>query len=160
MKGHYNATRLASAMVAWICFGQLASAHHSVAQYDLTTAARKTIAGTVKKFDWENPHSWLWIEVPKDDGSSTPWGIEMSSPGALRKSGFAWDAVKAGEKVIIEIAPIKDGRNAGQLIKLTYEDGHVWQPTGQASPLPPPGQSAPGQSGAVESAAQPGSAPK
>lgn len=131
-----------------------AQAHHSVAQYDLTTVSRKTLAGTVRKFDWENPHSWIWLDVAQPDGTSVSYGLEMSSPGALRRSGFSWDSVKAGEKITVEMAPIKDGRNAGQLIKLTYEDGHSWQPTGQASPLPPPGQAPPGQNGAVENAAQ------
>lgn len=131
-------------------------AHHSVAQYDLTTVSRHSLTGTVRKFEWENPHSWIWMDVPKGDGTNVAWGMELSSPGALRRSGFEWNSVKAGDKITVEYAPMKDGRNAGLLVKLTYEDGRVWQPTGQASPLPPPGQTAPGQvpGTVVESAPQ------
>jgi hypothetical protein len=120
------------------------AAHHSVVQYDLSAAARKTVTGTVKKFEWQNPHSWIWMQVAQGGAAAVAWGMELSSPGALRRSGFAWDSVKVGEKITVEYAPIKDGRNAGLLVKLTYEDGRVWQPTGQASPLPPPGRDAPG----------------
>ena len=149
---------LSTALVC--CLGlsapQRADAHHSVAQYDLSSASRKVIQGTVHKFDWQNPHSWIWMDVPNADGSITTWGMELSSPGALRRSNFGWDSVKTGDKIAVEYAPRKDTAKAGLLVKLTYEDGHTWQPTGQASPLPPPGQIGPGQAGPTQSAPQPG----
>ncbi|MGC3982916.1 MAG: DUF6152 family protein [Steroidobacteraceae bacterium] len=127
------------------------TAHHSVAQFDLSDAARGTISGTVSKFEWQNPHSWIFVEVPKGDGTSVTWGMELSSPGALRRAGFTYNSVKKGDKVTIDYCPERSGKNAGLLTKIVYSDGRSWEPSGQASPLPPKGQTAPGQGAAPTS---------
>ena len=36
-------------------------AHHSTAMYDM--ANPKTVKGAVKRFEWTNPHAFLFIEV-------------------------------------------------------------------------------------------------
>jgi len=112
-----------------------AFAHHSVAAYDLSKIVR--LKGTIREFDWENPHCWVWIDVPNAAGGVDPWGIESSSPGALRRAGLTWDAMKKGDKVTLSVWPMRDGRHGGGLARITYADGHSWQPTGSASPLPP-----------------------
>jgi hypothetical protein len=33
-----------------------------------------TITGTVKRMDWTNPHTWLWVDVPNDKGAVDTWG--------------------------------------------------------------------------------------
>ena len=43
-----------------------AAAHHSFAPFNLE--AEKTISGTIKKFDWTNPHTWIWVDVTDDNG--------------------------------------------------------------------------------------------
>ncbi len=131
-------------------------AHHSVAMFDLSDASRKNISGTVAKFEWQNPHSWIFVEVPKADGTSDTYGMELSSPGALRRVGFSYNSVKKGDKVAIEYCPERSGKNAGLLTKITWPDGRSWEPSGQASPLPPKGQTAPGQGSAPTSSAPPG----
>jgi hypothetical protein len=131
------------------------SAHHSVAMFDLSDAARKTVSGTVTKYEWMNPHSWIFLAVPRSDGASDTYGMELSSPGALRRAGFSYNSVKVGEKVVIEYCPERSGKNAGLLSKITWADGRSWEPSGQASPLPPKGQTAPGQGGERTSSAPP-----
>ena len=115
--------------------GGPAVAHHSVAAYDLSRLVK--LKGTIREFDWENPHCWVWIDVPNAQGGVDPWGIESSSPGALRRAGLKWDALKKGDKVTLSVWPLRDGRHGGGLARIIYADGHSWQPTGQASPLPP-----------------------
>jgi hypothetical protein len=122
-----------------------AAAHHSVAQYDLADRSRQHVSGTVRKMEWQNPHAWMWLDVPKADGSVESFGGEMSSLGALRNSGFKWNTVKVGDKLSIDVAPMRSGKAAGLVTKITWADGRVWEPVGSASPLPPKGQQAPGQ---------------
>ncbi|HTP39471.1 MAG TPA: DUF6152 family protein [Steroidobacteraceae bacterium] len=123
----------------------LAQAHHSVARYDLSDKVRRNVSGTVTKLEWQNPHSWFFIDVTGPDGMPVNWSIELSSPGALRRTGLNYDSIKPGDQVTVELAPIKDGRNAGLAVAIKWADGHEWRPTGQASPLPPAGQQGPGQ---------------
>lgn len=147
---------LAGAVAVAAMMSASVSAHHSVAMFDLSDAARKSISGTVTKFEWQNPHSWIFVEVPKADGTSASYGMELSSPGALRRVGFTYNSVKKGDKVVIEYCPERSGKNAGLLTKITWPDGRSWEPSGQASPLPPKGQTAPGQGSAPTSNAPPG----
>jgi hypothetical protein len=134
---------LSALALAWTCAPT--AAHHSVAQYDLTTPSRKSVSGTVKKVEWQNPHAWLWLDVPGSDGKAAQWGGEMSSLGALRNAGFKWNSVSVGQKISLLLAPARDGRNSGLVLRVTWDDGKFWEPTGSASPLPPAGQQAPGQ---------------
>src|SRR6185369_13690289 len=64
-----------------------ASAHHSTAMYD--SDHRITINGTVKKFDWTNPHAFIFLEV-KDEktGNMIEWEVEMMSLNHLRSYGW------------------------------------------------------------------------
>ena len=50
------------------------AAHHSFAAFDLT--AQKSVTGTVKEFDWTNPHTWIWVNVPSTQGVVEVWGFE------------------------------------------------------------------------------------
>ena len=115
-----------------------ASAHHSAAQFDLSESGVKLMTGYVKKFDWGNPHTWIWLEVPDADTSKPPvlWGLEMASPGSLRASGFNYDSVKVGQKLTIDVGPARDGTHVGVVAgRITYEDGTVWIGRGTASPV-------------------------
>ena len=63
-----------------------ALAHHSFSAFDVTT--EKVIAGTIKKFDWSNPHTWAWIDVPNEQGGVDTWGVEGMSPNYLARRGW------------------------------------------------------------------------
>jgi hypothetical protein len=109
--------------------GTVASAHHSFAPFDLTT--EKTITGTVSKFEWTNPHSWIWVDVPNDKGGVDKWAIEGMSPNYLARRGWTKTTMKPGEKVTIAIRPLKSGQNGGMFVRATLADGRVLTQTGQ-----------------------------
>lgn len=135
-----------SVMAMGPLLAELASAHHSVAMFDLSDAARESISGTVVKWEWQNPHSWIFVEVTEEDGTVAVYGMELSSPHHLRQAGFRYDSVTEGDEVTIEHAPVRDGGRTGLLTRITWHaDGRSWEPSGAASPLPPPGRRAPGQ---------------
>lgn len=111
-----------------------ATAHHSAAMWDLTKEV--SYSGTVSKFEWTNPHSWIHLTIPQDDGTSKEIAIECGSPAALRRSMLSWDSIKAGDKVTITASPARDGSQAGLLSSITWADGRKWVVSALASPRP------------------------
>src|SRR5690349_10183962 len=73
------------------------TAHHSFAPFDMSK--EKTITGTVTKFEWTNPHSWIWLEVSNDKGGVETWGVEGMSPNYLARRGWTKSTLKPGDKV-------------------------------------------------------------
>ena len=65
--------------------GGTLSAHHSFAVFDMT--AEKTITGVVSKFEWTNPHTFIFVDVPNDKGVVETWAIEGMSPNYLGRRG-------------------------------------------------------------------------
>jgi hypothetical protein len=102
-----------------------AVAHHSYAVFDLTKKA--TVAGTVAKHEWTNPHSYVWLYVPKP-GSPKEFGLyafENGSPTMMARYGWTKSVLKAGDRVSIDYSPLKDGRRGGHLGRVTFADGRV-----------------------------------
>jgi hypothetical protein len=89
-------------------------AHHSAAMFDDQVVL--TLKGTVTKFDYLNPHSWLYVNVENDDGTSTEWGFELDAPPRLRRLGVAPTHWQPGDKVTLKTNPLRDGRPAGHLV--------------------------------------------
>src|SRR4051812_12205304 len=74
-----------------------ASAHHSLAAYNMGTY--KTVEGTVKSWQWMNPHAKLSLVVLNEAGRSTQFEFEGGSIGRLTNGGFIKDAFAAGDKI-------------------------------------------------------------
>ena len=110
-----------------------ALAHHSFAMF----AVDKTITlnGTVKEFEWVNPHSWLHVTIVNDSGSPEEWAFEMGSPGQLASRGWAKDSVKVGDKIAITAHPMKDGSHGGSEMTVKTASGKVY-----GGVMPPPQQ--------------------
>lgn len=98
-----------------------AAAHHSAAMFDFEQEIR--LEGTVTRFDYLNPHSWLYINVENDDGSITEWGFELDAPPRLRRIGVSPRFWEPGDQVIVKTNPLKDGRPAGHLAGALNSDG-------------------------------------
>ena len=111
-----------------------ASAHHSFAMFDSDKTL--TMTGTVKEFEWTNPHSWLRIIV-EDQASGKPlqWALEMGAPAQQARVGWKPDSVKPGDKVTVIIHPLKDGSRGGQFITATLPNGSI---LGDGGRLPNP----------------------
>jgi len=113
-----------------------ARAHHSFAMFDPS----KTVAfrGTIKDFQWSNPHAVVWvIPEPQAGVEAAPWTIELTSPGNLTRMGWNRHALKAGDRVDVEINPLRDGQHGGALRKITVLDtGQVFTSSLQALAKP------------------------
>lgn len=116
-----------------------AAAHHSFAAFDRDRNV--VITGTVKEFQWTNPHAWIQVLV-NDDGEQREWSIEAGSPNMMARQGWKSRTLKPGDKIALVMHPILTGAPAGSLVSVTLADGTVLGPGGAPAPAagnaPPP----------------------
>lgn len=86
-------------------------AHHSFSMFDMQKTV--TLKGAVVKFKWQNPHSWLELDVPLAGGKTERWAIEMTSPNNLALEGWRRTSLKAGDKVTVYVHPLRNGAKGG-----------------------------------------------
>jgi len=101
-----------------------ALAHHSAAMFDFSKTL--TVQGTVKEFQYTNPHSWLQVVVVDPDGKTVEWGFETEGPSTLLRVGIKAKTFQPGDKVTVVGNPMRDGRPAGSWISATKADGTVY----------------------------------
>ena len=106
-----------------ILFPLAATAHHSFAMFD--HVHRVTLAGTVTRFQWTNPHVFIELDVPGANGETKHYSIECASPNVLMRGGWKYTDVKVGDKVKLLINPLKDGSAGGMLEEATLSDGRT-----------------------------------
>jgi len=106
--------------IAWV--GTL-SAHHSFSMFD--TGKKVTVKGSVTAFEWTNPHAYIEVDVPQEGGGVKHWSVEMGSPSILMQSGWKFKDLKAGDKITVELNPLRNGDPGGLLIQATLPDGRV-----------------------------------
>lgn len=115
---------LVCAALAAAALAAPAYAHHSFAMFD--AEKNVTLTGTVKEFEWTNPHSWLRVMVDdQTTGRSLQWAVEMGSPAQQAQRGWKPDTVKPGDKVSVTIHPLKDGSRGGQFLSAVLPNGQT-----------------------------------
>jgi hypothetical protein len=100
-----------------------ALAHHSFAMYDGSKTL--TLKGTIKSLQWTNPHVIIWINVEQPGAEPQLWSVEVSSPGAMTRSGWTRHSLQPGEPVVVQLSPLRDGNRGGSLRKITTANGTV-----------------------------------
>src|SRR5215470_4847201 len=95
-----------------VLFAALASAasayaHHSTAMYDMNHPV--TVSGVVKRFEWTNPHAFVFLEVKDEKGNTVEWEVEMMSLNHLRGYGWTRDTVKPGDVISCTGGAAKSG---------------------------------------------------
>jgi len=105
-----------------------ALAHHSGAMFDSEKTV--TVTGTVKQFQYTNPHAWLVVTVPGADGKDALWSFEMGELSSLTRAGIHKQDFAPGMKVTVTGHPMKDGRTAGAFTKAVRGDGVEFSPRG------------------------------
>ena len=89
-----------------------AIAHHSfAAEFDASKAL--TLKGVVTKIEWQNPHTYFYLDVTGSDTKVVNWGMEMGSPNGLMRQGWTRNTLKIGDVVTVEGSQAKDGTNVG-----------------------------------------------
>ena len=100
-----------------------ALAHHSFAMFDAQKEV--TLSGTVREFQWTNPHSWLQVQVPQG-GASVEYSIELGSPNSMSRRGWRKSTFKPGDKITFAMNPMRDGSSGGSLVYALDAQGKRW----------------------------------
>ena len=105
---------LAAALLgAGVLGARPALSHHSFAMFD--TQKEVTLSGTVREFQWTNPHSWLQLVVERG-GSSVECSIELGSPNTMSRRGWRRTSFRPGDEVTVTMNPMRDGSPGGALV--------------------------------------------
>jgi Family of unknown function (DUF6152) len=132
---------VAIAALAAIC-ATAVSAHHSFAKFDMGKLT--TLTGTVQEWTWANPHTWLKIVVKKADGKMEQWALVGSSPNMMSRWGWKAADIKAGDRIVVDVFPGRDGSAIGAMRHIFLTNGKVL-----VDPAGSPGQALAGGPGAV-----------
>lgn len=91
-----------------------ALAHHSMAMFDQSKTV--TLSGTVRKFQWTNPHCYIQLMVKGADGKETEWSLEMGAPMYLYAKGWRPAVLKPGMPIKVTINPLRNGNPGGVVL--------------------------------------------
>jgi hypothetical protein len=112
---------------AVVLVGAPLAAHHSTAMFEWGKEMPMKHA-TVDKWEWTNPHTFLYVTVKERDGQLHKWALEGMSPNHLVRYGWARDSIKPGEQVDITYYPLRDKRRGGFNVTVTKANGKkLWQ---------------------------------
>ena len=114
-----NALGLAGIAVAMSAVPAIA--HHSFAMFDAQKSM--TLQGTVKEFQWTNPHSWILLMVADGEAQPVQWAVELGAPAGLVRQGWVPKTLTPGMEVQMIIHPLRDGNPGGQFLQVTLPDG-------------------------------------
>jgi hypothetical protein len=109
-------------------------AHHSPAMFDF--GKQTSVTGTVREFQWTNPHSYIQLTVKDAKGREQEWSFEMGAPLYLYNHGWRPRTLKSGDVISIKYAPLRPGTkkvNGGLAIEVSDATG---KPFGAASQVP------------------------
>jgi len=104
----------------------VSTAHHSFAMFD--RSIEKVATGAVVRWTFNNPHSWLYLNIKDKDGKETLWSFEASSPTALLQRGISGTTFEPGKTITVLYCPLKDGRPGGGLGWVRLADGSFINP--------------------------------
>jgi hypothetical protein len=96
----------AIAVAAALFVAPVSKAHHSSAMYDDKQTV--TIEGAVTKFEWSNPHVYVYLKQLTASGQAVEWELEASPPSILRRVGWSQDTLHAGDAITVTGHPARD----------------------------------------------------
>jgi len=107
------------AVLAVVALPNIGLTHHSfAAEFDPTRPVKLT--GAVTRMAWVNPHSWIYMTVPRADGTTVDWAVEGGAPYALFRRGWRKDTLLPGMQIVVEGYQAKSGASkaCGQTVTL------------------------------------------
>jgi hypothetical protein len=94
-----------------VCSAMPAFAHHGTAGYDMQKVV--TLTGNVTKVDWTNPHIVVFMDAKDPAGKMRHWSLELSAPLLMQRFGWTKESIKAGDQLVAETHPAKNGAPVG-----------------------------------------------
>ena len=108
----------------------LALAHHSFAMFD--QSQKVTHNGKITEVQWTNPHVWIFVDVPIENGVTERWGMEFTSKVHLTRRGFDPDNFQVGDEVEFTVSPYANGKPGGRFYTIKMANGQYYCDVGAA----------------------------
>ena len=116
--------RYSMAWAAALALGAIAApalAHHSFAMFDMNKELK--LNGTIRVFQWTNPHSYIQLMAKDASGKETEYSLEMGAPMYLYARGWRPSTLKPGMQVTIAYHPLRSGKAGGVVSDVFGPDG-------------------------------------
>jgi hypothetical protein len=129
--------RLMHAALAVLLAAPAAYAHHPFdAEFDSTKPVKLT--GTVKEFEWRNPHSGIHLDGRDGAGKTGEWLVELANVADLTQAGWTAMSIKPGDKVTVEGWMAKDGSMHVNAKQVTTPAGKTMSAASSVNSTNPP----------------------
>ncbi len=122
MKRFFAPALLGITAVGTALLAPAATAHHSYAMFDQTRTA--TVNGTVREFQWSNPHAYIQVVGRDSAGREVEWSLEMGAPMYLYARGWRPRTLRAGMQISADINPLRSGEPGGVVLNVRDEAGN------------------------------------
>jgi len=97
--------------------------HSFMAEFDQSQPV--LVEGTATKVQWQNPHTFFYVDVKDKSGKVVSWVLETGSPNALQMRGWMKDSIKPGDRLVVHGYRAKDGSNLAAARSVTLADGRT-----------------------------------
>jgi hypothetical protein len=99
-------------------------AHHSFAA-EFDGAKQVALKGVVTKVEWMNPHIWIYVDVPDENGRTVNWALEVAGPNSMSRRGWSRNALKQGDHVAATAYRARDGSPVASARSIVLPDGRT-----------------------------------
>jgi hypothetical protein len=113
-----------------------AGAHHSYAMFDMQKEVR--VEGTVKEYQWTNPHIWIQLLVKDAGGHEVEWAIECNAIRTMERVGWTRKTLKVGDKISVVLHPLKTRNEPGGALVSALINGKTLTESVVGSPVATP----------------------
>ena len=123
----------ASALLAGgaVAMSAPSGAHHSTAMFEW--GEEKTLENAVvERWEWTNPHTFLYVRARDENGQMRRWAFEGMSPNHLVRYGWGRRSLEQGDAIDLTYYPLRDGRSGGFNVTVTFDDGSALNQFGEA----------------------------
>jgi hypothetical protein len=109
-------TAVAVALVS----GAAAYAHHGFGRFDLTKQVH--YSGVITRFDFVNPHSYLYFDTVDENGEKLSVRCEMRAASHLRRAGWNETIFEIGAHIELDGNPHRDDPTSCYMEDITIDD--------------------------------------
>ena len=110
-------------LAALLYDGSPVKAHHAFgSEFDANSPV--LLKGKIAKIEWVNPHTWIHVEIKKDDGAKEIWMVEGGSPNTLLRRGANKNTFPEGTEVVVDGYQARDhNEKRANARNVTFPDG-------------------------------------
>jgi uncharacterized protein DUF6152 len=96
-----------------------ATPHHSAARFVLAQSV--TVNGVVSRYEWANPHVYIFVTETNAAGEAVEWEIEAQPPAMMRRVGWSRETLAVGDAVRLTGAPSRNPSSKSLLLQSMHK---------------------------------------